>query len=113
LKGGDIKMPVLDEKAIVVNTMEDFPLLPEGIYEAEVVDVELKEKIQGKFGLKDKFYIRMGILDDENRGFPLIHFTSTSYTSGFEGGQASKLYNFVCAVFGERLTTKRPSMSIP
>lgn len=101
-------MSVPTNKAMISNEPREYELLPEGIYEAEVVDIVLKEGIQTKYGIKDKFYIYLGLLDEEYRGKPLLHFVSTSYTGAYEGGKASKLYEFVCAVMGEKVDDKEP-----
>lgn len=101
-------MPVFDPiRANVSNKTKDYPVVPEGFYVAQVMDIDFKPKEEqeqkGKFAPKDKFYVRLGILSPEQRGARLTHFVSTAFTSGFDGGQASKLYELVCAVMGEKV----------
>jgi hypothetical protein len=100
-------MPVEANKAIIKNEGGNFELTPEGVYNAEVVDIVLKENQQGYKGkIVDKLWIKLGILDEEQRALGLMHFVSTAYTAGFKGGQSSKLYDFACAVMGEQLDDK-------
>ncbi len=99
-------MPVETNKATVQNEGGQYELIPEGIYTVEVLDIELKEGIESKFGLKNKFYFKLGILEEELRGKIIMHFTTTAYTSGFKGGQSSKLYETACAIMGEKLDDK-------
>lgn len=102
-------MSVIPEKAIVQNEGIKYEPLPEGVYTTEVVDVELKEKQKGYKGeIVDKYWFRLGILDNEYRGKSIVHFTSLAYTAGFKGGQASKLYELVCAVMGEKIEDSKP-----
>lgn len=101
-------MPVDQEKAIVQNEGVQFEIIPEGIYTVQVVDIDLKENVESKYGVKDKFYFKLGILDEEYRAKTLNHFTSTAYTAGFEGGSASKLYETACSIMGEKLDDTLP-----
>lgn len=103
-------MPVDQNRAKVSNTGKDYPVIPEGFYVAQVMDIEFKPKEEqenkGKYAPKDKFYVKLGILSPEQRGSRITHFVSTAFTSGFDGGQASKLYELVCAVMGEQVSDK-------
>ena len=98
------------EQSVVKNEGKNFTPVPEGVYGVEVVDIYFKPKEElkpGKFPAKDKYYITLGILDTgELRGKSLIHFVTTAFNAGFTGGQPSKLYDFVCAVMGEKIDDK-------
>jgi hypothetical protein len=99
------------EQSVVKNEGTGFTPIPEGVYGVEVVDINFKPKEElkpGKFPAKDKYYITLGILDEgELRGKSLVHFVTTAYNAGFTGGQPSKLYDFVCAVMGEKVDDKK------
>lgn len=100
-------MPISSEKSKVADNSSQFEILDEGLYTVQVVDIVLKEGVQTKWGLKDKLHIHMGVLDkNENRGKKIVHFTSTAFTSGYEGGQASALYKFACSIYGQKLDAK-------
>jgi hypothetical protein len=97
-------MPILNEDAVVQNEGKDFEVIPEGLWNVQVVDLELKKDQEGYQGKKvDKIYIRTGILDEELRGKSLMHFVSKAYTAGWDKGSPSKLYEFCCAVYGQNL----------
>ena len=49
-------MPVESHRAVVKNESKEYPIVPEGMYAVEVADTSLKENIETKYGLKDKFY---------------------------------------------------------
>lgn len=100
-------MPVDSNKSNVSNTGTDYPVVPEDVYVAELVDVTLKEGIKTQWGLKDKFYFYFGILNDsEQRGARVLHTVSTAFNAGFQGGQPSGLYKLSCALTGETLDDK-------
>lgn len=101
---------VPENVANVKSQATEFKPMPQGLYEAQVIDITFKPKAEAKpskFEAKDKFWILLGILNaGENRGRLLTHFVSTSFNAGFKGGQASKLYEFTCAVMGQKLDDK-------
>lgn len=101
-------MPVDASKATVQDTGGEFELLPEGMYTAQVTDINLEEGVESKYGKKDKFYFTLGILDEEERAKKLMHFTTTAYNAGFTGGSSSKLYDTACAIMGEQLDAEQP-----
>jgi hypothetical protein len=97
-------MPVAENEANVQNKGISFEPLPNGLYNVQIADVELVKDVVGYEGkLTDKFYFRMGILDPTQRGKLVMHFVSTAYTSGWEKGSPSKLWEFACAVYGQTL----------
>ena len=103
-------MPVPENVANVKSQAAEFAPLPQGVYEAQVIDVTFKPKEEAKpsqYEPKDKFWILLGILNEgETRGRLLTHFVSTSFNAGFSKGQPSKLYEFACAVMGQKLDDK-------
>jgi hypothetical protein len=97
-------MPV-DSQNATIKGGEGFELVPEGVYTVEVLDVQFMDKDEDKntqFTPKDKFKFVLAILDSEHRGRLLWHRVTTTFTSGFKG-RASKLYELVCAVMGEKV----------
>jgi len=103
-------MPVPENVASVKSQATEFKPLPQGVYEAQVVDITFKAKEEAKpsqYAPKDKFWILLGVLNEgENRGRLLTHFVSTSFNAGFSKGQPSKLYEFACAVMSQKLDDK-------
>jgi hypothetical protein len=99
-------MPVNSDKAKVRNDPKEFDKVDEGMWTVEITDIVLKENVETKWGVKDKFYIYLGVLNDEQRAKRVVHITSTAYNAGFTGGQASALYEFVCAVYGQTVDDK-------
>lgn len=101
---------VPENVANVKSQAADFKPLPQGVYEAQVIDITFKPKTEAKpskFEAKDKFWALLGILNaGENRGRLLTHFVTTSFNAGFSGGQESKLYSFAVAVMGQKLDDK-------
>lgn len=111
-------MPVPNNKASVQNKPKSYPTIPEDVYTVQIVDVEFHEGVEGKYSKKDKFYFRLGFLEDvefehvneegeteelSTRGMSVIHFTTTAYSAGSNGYSNSKLYDLACAVYGEKL----------
>lgn len=97
-------MPVDSQNATIIGG-EGFELIPEGVYTVEVLDVQFMDKEEDKntkFTPKDKFKFVLTILDDEYRGRLVWHRVTTTFTSGFKG-RASKLYEIVCAIMGEKV----------
>lgn len=96
--------------ANVKSQATEFKPMPQGVYEAQVIDMTFKPKAEAKpskYEAKDKFWILLGILNDAHRGETLMHFVTTSFNAGFKGGQASKLYEFAVAVMGQVLDDKK------
>jgi hypothetical protein len=101
---------VPENVANVKSQAADFKPLPQGVYEAQVIDITFKPKEDAKpskYEAKDKFWILLGILNaGENRGRALTHFVTSSFNAGFSGGKSSKLYDFAVAVMGQHLDDK-------
>lgn len=101
---------VPENVANVKSQAVDFKPLPQGVYEAQVIDITFKPKEEAKpskYEAKDKFWILLGVLNaGENRGRLLTHFVTTSFNAGFSGGKSSKLYDFAVAVMGQKLDDK-------
>jgi hypothetical protein len=100
-------MPIPTEKSTVKNEPPEFELPDEGIYQAEIVDVELQEGVKTNYGVKDKVNFRLGILDEKYRGERLMYFATKSFTQGFKGGQASNLWKLASCVYREDLDDKQ------
>jgi hypothetical protein len=110
-------MTVPSDKAIVKNEPKTYVNVPQSLYHVQVADIEYKEGVEGKYGKKDKFYIRLGILDDKKfvaevdgkketlstRGMQLMYFATTVFSQGSKGFSNSKLYDFATAVMNEEL----------
>lgn len=92
-------MPVDESSAVVKDEPKQFPLVPNGIYTVEIVDVSLLENVDTKWGKKDYYRFYMGVINSgENRGYSLWHKVSKSYNSGYDGGNASALYKLHKAI---------------
>jgi len=97
-------MPVPNDRSNVQNSGNNFEPLPNGMYNVEVVDITLEQDVVGFEGkVSDKFYIRMGILDESQRGKLVMHFVSTAWTAGWDKGSPSKLWEFACAITRQTL----------
>jgi len=100
---------VPENVANVKSQAADFKPLPQGVYEAQVLDITFKPKEENtasKYKPIDKFWILLGILNGEHRGETLMHFVSTSFNAGYSGGQSSKLYDFSEAVMNQKVDDK-------
>ena len=72
---------------------KDFTLIPEGIYEASIVDVNEKERRKYKSTETEQaLNFQFEIEEGEYKGNYLWKMVSPVYNEGFEGGQPSWLY---------------------
>jgi hypothetical protein len=92
---------MVEREHAILRDEPKFEALPQGVYTAEIVDIQYKRGLQTKYGLKNKYYVYMGILDERARAKKIVHFVNDTYYSGANGGQASKLYEFVNAIIQE------------
>jgi hypothetical protein len=94
---------MLPENYTVKNEPKKYPLVPEGLYQIEIVDVEKQDNVSTPFGIKNQLKFKLQILDTDEKGNYLLYYTSESYNSGGGKYQSSKLYDFVCAIVGKQM----------
>ncbi len=97
-------MRVSDERDEIKNEMPEFETLEAGIYDFEIIGIHDSINEKTHWGPKDILHIFIGCLHPDNRGHLINYKISRAFSSGYEGGSVSHLFNLAKAVFKKMLT---------